>query len=161
MAKDWDKARALFEAFTQEEKSFRDIEKESGVPVSSLRDRAKKEGWIRGKSAHLKPQLASITENLAQESAHVRTEIINDVEKGLKAKGYIYEITFLGLDRLKTLIPIAETTKEIKDAMDAAKVAMVTSGAVDYYPPKESKTEVNINPQVARTLSDFYSEANP
>lgn len=156
--KDWDKARALFEAFTQEEKSFRDIEKESGVPVSSLRDRAKKERWIRGKSAHLKPQLASITENLAQESAHVRTEIINDVEKVLKAKGYIENVSLLAIKQLSKLMPESTDMKDVKAGVDSLKGLMVTTGVVPYYPPKENKTEVNINPQVERTLSDFYSE---
>lgn len=157
MAKDWDKARALFEAFTQEEKSFRDIEKESGVPVSSLRDRAKKEGWIRGKSAHLKPQLASITENLAQESAHVRTEIINDVEKVLKAKGYIENVSLLAIKQLSKLMPESTDMKDVKAGVDSLKGLMVTTGVVPYYPPKESKTEVNITQQQPRSLADFYA----
>jgi hypothetical protein len=137
----WDKAKALYEGFTPDEKGLRDIEKESGCPQSSIRARAKKDEWVRGRAAHLKLELVSVTENLAHESAHLRNVISSEAERILKAKGYIENVSLLGLKRLSQLIPEELKISEVKAGIEGAKTAMVTLGVVDYYPAQKGAVE--------------------
>ena len=143
MAKNYDfeKAKDLYESFTVEEKSLRDIEKESGVPEATIRYRAKKDGWIRGRVAHIKLDLVRVSENLAQERATLRNVISDEAERILKAKGYIENVSLLGLKRLSQLIPDELKISEVKAGIEGAKTAMVTLGVVDYYPAQKGAGE--------------------
>lgn len=131
-ATDWERARALFGVG----KTLREIERETGIPFKTIDRRAKSGEWSTTQTTQKITDVARVVEDLTQANDTEKKIILDEAEKILKAKGYTQNIGLLGLKRLSQLIPAAKTTKEVKDGMEAAKVAMVVTGVVDYYPPK-------------------------
>jgi hypothetical protein len=137
---DWDKAKALYESFTQDEKSLRDIEKACAVPESSIRNKAKKEGWQRGKFAHLRQETARVSEQLAQSTDQVRKVIADDTEKMLKAKGLHIDG---GLILAKLAVEIAREQRTTKDTLNASQTLINTAKLTGVQPFYPNATNIN------------------
>lgn len=155
---DFERAKDLYESFTADEKSLRDIEKASGVPEATIRHRAKKEEWVRGRVARLKLDVVKVSENLAQERATLRNVISDEAERILKAKGYIENVALLGLKRLSELIPEEIKISEVKAGIEGAKTAMVTLGVVDYYPAQKGAVEPIVTTTTSKPLEELTDD---
>jgi len=81
--------------------------------------------------------------------------IQNEVERVLKAKGYIENVTLLGLKRLSQLIPSEIKISEVKAGIEGAKTAMVTLGVVDYYPAQKGTIEPVVTTTTSKPLEEL------
>ena len=102
--------------------------------------------------------MVKVSENLAQERATLRNVISDEAERILKAKGYIENVSLLGLKRLSQLIPEELKISEVKAGIEGAKTAMVTLGVVDYYPAQKVSIEHSGTIDTVKTLDSFYTE---
>lgn len=150
---DFDKAKALYGLG----KTLREIERETEIPFKTIDRRAKAEGWSKDSMTQKIIDVSKAKEILTQATDTERRIIDTESNRALKAKGYIFDTALLAIERIAQLIPQETDLVKIKAATDGLKTSMITTGVVDYYPPKENKTEININSQ-PKTLDDFYSE---
>ena len=89
----WDKAKALFEAG----KSFRDIDKILGIPFSTIKYRADKEGWEQGKIEQLIIDKTKVSEDFAQLNSVQKEVVQKEVDDRLR------HITFFNNATVKNL----------------------------------------------------------
>jgi hypothetical protein len=134
---DWEQAKALYGMG----KTPRQIEHELKIPKTSVERTIIRDGWIKGELGQVVQDVVRVSEVLGQKSGAERGAVQNEAERILKAKGYIENVTLMGLKRLSQLLPVEPKISEVKAGIEGAKTAMVTLGVVDYYPPQKLAIE--------------------
>ncbi len=158
---DWEAAKSLYGLG----KTDRQIEDDTGIPRATMQRMAKKEGWIKGNLSQAITSGLQYAHELSQKSEPEIRAVQNEVERIAKAKGYIANVAMQAIKATSKAIQAMEDSGEydltkLNHGTQALKTAMIPAGVVDYYPPKESKTEININQP--KTLDDFYKDyGNP
>lgn len=111
----WDKAKALFEAG----KSFRDIDKMLGIPFSTIKYRADKEGWEQGKIEQLIIDKTKVLENFAQLNSVQKEVVQKEVEDRLRHITFFNNATIKNLSVMMKKIDEDTGIVEHKIAQDA------------------------------------------
>lgn len=143
----WDKAKSLFEAG----KSSRDIEKETGLPASTILHRAKKEGWIKNNlvqvitdRARVLDDVAQIEQSIAQLNNAQKDVVIIESNRIAKVKRQRDSIVEIAMNRIKDELAICEG-KDIKVLVEAADRACIMSEAAPRFNPVASTQISNTN----------------
>lgn len=126
----WAKAKALF----TNGKSYREIGELLNIPFSTVRDRAKSEGWVKG-------EIAQVIADTVRVEAKIRTletaqqEIVrSEVSKQLEGMDF-YATNARKVAKVSlTSLAKDQTAANAKIAMETLKTGMVVEGLVPYYP---------------------------
>jgi hypothetical protein len=126
----WAKARAIFEAG----KSYRDISKELKIPVSTLSDRARIEGWSKGILGQLIVDSVRVEADIrtleTEQQATVRAAISKQLEGMEFYATNARKIIKMGMHAY------AQSPSEsgMKTIIEGMKTGMQVEGLVPYYP---------------------------
>ena len=127
---DFDRAKALWGLG----KTIREIEAQTKIPRSTIERQAKKEGWGKGSLGQLVTDTVRLAEDFGSKSGTERDIVQDEAERILRAKGAIEKVSLLAIKRISQLIPEEDNLGMLNQGMNALKTAMITTGAVDYYP---------------------------
>jgi hypothetical protein len=145
-APDWDTAKILYEL----DKSFGDIEKETGINKGSVARKAKNNAWQRGKATTV-AQAASEVEQyratLTQPQLHVfNTEVIQRTEFASR----LSEFSEKAMNKAEELIIASENGNDFKAVIDGVDRHSVTVG----FNQRHANSSVNISNTNAQQNND-------
>ena len=136
----WDKARALFEAG----KSFREIEKETGLNYKTVERKSKSDDWIRGILSQRIEDMARVKADFV--TLDVSQQLVVTTESDKLANFIIRseKIGNLAYDRIEAEIKSCEV-QHIKSLVEAADKVKVMVGAAPRFNPVASTQISNTN----------------
>ena len=142
---DWARAKALYSMG----KTLRDIEHESGIPFKTIDRRAKAEQWNRDEMTQKIERVSIAKEILTQASDTERNIIDKESDKILKAKGYLFDATLLGAQRIVLSMKTETDLTKLSHGMNALKTARQAAGIDPIHSNQNNNIQVNVNSQQA------------
>ena len=145
---DWERAKALYGLG----KSFREIEKETGIPFKNVQRKVEQEGeeggWIKGNLTQLSSGITKVFVDLTQQNDTVRNEVIADAttqaSRDLKAKGVFFNVTMTGVLRIAERLREENDLTKLNHGMQALKTARQAAGIEPYFNTAPAIQNANI-----------------
>jgi hypothetical protein len=142
---DWERAKALYRL----DKSYREIERETGIPFKTIQRKVEKEGedngWVKGDLTQTRLDLTRIALNLTQQNDTARKEVIDEAtsqaKKELMIKGLIFDASVVGIKKIAARLKDETDLTKINHGMQALKISRIAAGIDPIHAPKETKSE--------------------
>ena len=140
---DWGRAKALYGLGY----SLREIEKETDIIYKTIERKAKNDGWIKGELSQTKSDLVRVTEELSQKTVTERQVLTETVTKELKAKGYLFDATLLGVQQIVKSLKVETDLTKLNHGMTALKTARQAAGIDPIHSNQGNNIQVNVTNQ--------------
>ena len=142
---DWNKAKALYGMG----KTLRDIAHETNIPRNTIDRRAKSEAWSRTETGQ-KIQTVSMAKEIMGVANGTERDIIDrESDKILKAKGYIFDATLIGVQNIAKALKQETDLTKLSHGMNALKTARQAAGIDPIHSNQNNNIQVNVNSQQA------------
>jgi hypothetical protein len=151
----WDKAKALY----TNGKSYREIGELLQIPFSTVRDKAKSEGWKKGELAQVILDKIKVETEIRTLEPAQQDIVRSEVNKQLEAMEFystnarkVAKVALSGLS--KEMTPAAAKT-----TMEVLHKGMVVEGVVPYYPNAPTINNTNAQQNNSPQLSEAELDA--
>lgn len=139
---DWEQAKALFEA----DKSFREIEKETGINYKAVERKAKKDKWQKGILSQQIVAMAQVKADFVTMSPSQQSVVTKESDKLAPFIEKRTKIAHLAYDRIEKELSKCEV-KHIKSLVEAADKVNVMVETAPRFNPNSTTINNNVNAQ--------------